>query len=175
MFKALAIAALILAGGDHGPTDDMFEKLREAPSVPEAQEIASDIVAAWMESGSPTVDILMERGVSAEMAGDDEGARAFYDRAILIRPGYAEAYNRRAALFLKADNYSEALRDVNEALRLEPRHFGAWMGLGAVLETFGARSEALQAYREARGIYPELEAAKQAERRLAPRSDGTAL
>lgn len=176
MFKALAFSFLLLIGSQSaGPTDEMFEKLLEAPTESEATEVAMDIFAAWMESGSPTVDILMERGVEAQMAGDVTFARAMYDRAILIEPEYAEAWNRRAGLFLAEEKYAEALRDVNEALRLEPRHFGAWTGLGAVLETFGARKEALTAYREALKIHPHLAPAKLAERRLATNSDGQSL
>lgn len=176
MFKALAFSFFLLASGPvAGPSDEMFEKLLEAPSESEAEEVAMDIFAAWMESGSPTVDILMERGVEAQLAGELDLARAMYDRAILIKPDYAEAWNRRAALFLAEENYAEALRDVNEALRLEPRHFGAWTGLGAVLETFGAREEALQAYREALKIHPWLAPARQGEGRLATFADGQAL
>ena len=44
----------------------MFEKLRNAPSDSEANDVAMDIWASWMESGSPTVDVIMERGVDAQ-------------------------------------------------------------------------------------------------------------
>lgn len=176
MIKAFLIAGLIFASGaSHGPSDDMFDRLLQAPTESEADEVAQDIWAAWLESGSPTVDLLMERAVAAETAGDVAHARALYDRAILIEPDYAEAWNRRAALFLADENYAEALRDVNEALRLEPRHFGAWLGLGMVLETFGAQKEALAAYREALAIHPNLAPAKQAERRLSKSNDGQSL
>lgn len=176
MIKAVLLAgALLVSGPSHGPSDDMFERLKTAPSQSEADEVAQDIWAAWLESGSPTVDLLMERAIEAEEVGDAEHARALYDRAILIAPDYAEAWNRRAALFLAEENFSEALRDVNEALKREPRHFGAWLGLGMVLETFGAQEQALEAYREALAIHPNLAPAKHAEKRLARANDGQAL
>ena len=145
MFKRLLLAALIFAGqAAAGPSDEMFEKLHNAPSESEANDVAQDIWASWMESGSPTVDMLMERAVDAQAIGDYETARAFYDRAILIAPDYAEAWSRRAGLFLNDENFPEALRDLNEALRLEPRHFGAWAGLGIMMEAMGAEKEALE-------------------------------
>lgn len=175
MLKALALATFLFASQAAGPTDEMFDKLLNAPSEPEAAEIESDIQAAWMESGSATVDILMERGVAAQVTGDFAFARAMFDRAVLIRPDYAEAWHRRAGLFLMDENFSEAFRDVNEALRLEPRHFEAWMVLGAVFEGFGAEAEALEAYREALKIHPNYQPAKQGADRLRPKADGQAL
>lgn len=176
MFKALAVASLILAAGpEYGPSDKMFDELQNAPSEEEGKSVALDIWAAWMESGSPTVDILMERAVNAQAAGDNAFARALYDKAILIKPDYAEAYNRRATLFLNEQNYPEALRDLNEALTHEPRHFGAWLGLGRIFEALGADKEALNAYREALAIYPEFPEAKAGAERLAKTQDGTAL
>ncbi|MEL6752976.1 MAG: tetratricopeptide repeat protein, partial [Pseudomonadota bacterium] len=68
-----------------------------------------------------------------------------------------------------------ALRDLNEALKHEPRHFGAWLGLGLMLERLGSTSEALEAYREALDIYPRLDAARRGEARLREMTDGTAL
>lgn len=176
MLKAIASAVLMLmAGLQAGPSDQMFDDLKMAPSPEEAESIALDIWAAWLESGSPTVDLLMERGVAAQSVGDLELARAFYDRAILIEPDYAEAWNRRATIFLQEENLAEALRDINETLAREPRHFGAWLGLGIVLERLGAKDEALTAYREALAIYPHLERARSAARRLEDAVDGTAL
>jgi tetratricopeptide (TPR) repeat protein len=176
MLKRLLLAILIFAGpASAGPSEEMFEKLHNAPSESEANDAAQDIWASWMESGSPTVDMIMERAVDAQTVGDYETARAYYDRAILIEPDFAEAWNRRATLFLNDENFPEALRDLNEALRLEPRHFGAWAGLGIMMETMGAEKEALEAYRQALDIYPFMTQAMQAEKRLSKAAEGQGL
>ncbi|WP_143435278.1 tetratricopeptide repeat protein [Henriciella aquimarina] len=176
MFKAFAFASiLMLSGQGYGPSDEMFEELKQAPSEEEAASVALDIWAAWMESGSAAADLIMERAVTAQSNGELELARELYDRVIAIQPEYAEAYNRRASVFLREDKYDEALRDVNKALELEPRHFAAWTGLGRVLEELGARDEALEAYREALKIHPTLGPAKSAEARLVKEMNGQGL
>ena len=176
MIRALLLAVLFLVGVAHAePSDEMFEKLRNAPSDSEANDVAMDIWASWLESGSPTVDVIMERGVDAQTAGDFETARAFYDRAILIKPDYAEAWNRRASIFMMSENYPEALRDLNETLRLEPRHFGAWSGLGMMFESMGSPRYALEAYREAINIHPRMQQALVAEKRLSKLAEGQGL
>ncbi|MEM1148401.1 MAG: tetratricopeptide repeat protein [Pseudomonadota bacterium] len=173
MLKAFAFSGLLLISGpDFGPSDKMFEELKTAPTEEEANDIALDIWASWMESGSHAADLVMERAVQAQSFGDLERARALYDRVIAIQPDYAEAWNRRATLFLSQENYGEALRDVNEALRLEPRHFGAWGGLGAVLERLGSNDEAIQAYQKALEIYPLFPSAKRGISRIRREQEG---
>lgn len=173
MLKALISAGLIFVSApDFGPSDKMFDDLKSAESEEAANATATDIWAAWMESGSDAADLVMERAVSAQAQGDSDLAKALYDRVIAIQPDYAEAWNRRATVFLSEENYSEALRDVNEALRLEPRHFGAWGGLGAVLESLGAEKEALEAYQKALEIYPLFPRAKSAVSRLTKEIEG---
>ncbi len=167
MFKSIFLAGVILVGSpDHGPSDQMFQDLLEAPTPEEANDTALDIWAAWMESGSDAADLVMERAVQAQAMGDLELARALYDRTLAIQPDFAEAWNRRATVFLAEQNYAEALRDVNEALRLEPRHFGAWGGLGAVMESLGSTDEALAAYEKALEIYPHYISAQKGIARL---------
>ncbi|MEL6387106.1 MAG: tetratricopeptide repeat protein [Pseudomonadota bacterium] len=172
MLKMLSIIAILLAAG---PSDEMFDKLRNAPTPEEAESVASDIWASWLESGSPTVDLLMERAVAAETAGDRPHARALYDRVILIKADYAEPWYRRAALFYADDQLDEALRDLNETLSLEPRHFGAWFALATLLERLGSEEEARDAYREALALHPHWEPARRAAGRLDKDILGTAL
>lgn len=173
MFKALAFAGIMLVSSpDFGPSEEMFDELKTAPTEEEANDIALDIWASWMESGSAAADLVMERAVQAQAFGDLDHARALYDRVIAIQPGYAEAWNRRATVFLAQGNYSEALRDVNEALRLEPRHFGAWGGLGAVLERLGSKDEAISAYEKALEIYPLFPSAKRGISRIRREQEG---
>ncbi|HPF24910.1 MAG: hypothetical protein R3C08_13440 [Hyphomonas sp.] len=178
MLRTLVLAlAFVLAGlpALAVPTDEMFEKLKNAPSESEANDAAQDIWASWMESGSATVDMIMQRGVEAQMMGDPATARAFFDRAILIKPDYSEAWFRRAGLFLAEENFPEALRDLNETLKLEPRHFGAWAGLGSVFEAMNAKEQALESWREALAIYPYMRDGLQAEKRLAKEAEGQGL
>lgn len=176
MLKTLAFAGIIFVSGpSFGPSDEMFEELKNAPTEQEATSVALDIWAAWMESGSAAADLVMERAVTVQSNGELDLARNLYDRVIAIRPEYAEAYNRRASVFLAQEQMGEALRDVNEALKLEPRHFGAWTGLGRVLEELGAKDEALAAYREALKIHPTLGPAKSAEARLMKEENGQGL
>ncbi|MEM1086668.1 MAG: tetratricopeptide repeat protein [Pseudomonadota bacterium] len=173
MIKALAFAGLVFVSTpDFGPSDQMFDDLKSAETENDANSTALDIWAAWMESGSDAADLVMERAVDAQAQGNLELAQALFDRVIAIQPDYAEAWNRRATIFLAQENYAEALRDVNEALRLEPRHFGAWGGLGAVLESLGAREEALQAYKNALEIYPLFPRARSAVARLTKDIEG---
>lgn len=178
MLRALLLVLALLVTGPPAlamPSADMFDKLKNAPSESEANDIAQDIWASWSEFGSATVDMIMERGAEAQMIGDDATARTFYDRAIMIKPDYPQAWFRRAGIFLSEENYPEALRDLNEALKLEPRHFGAWAGLGSMFEALGANDQALEAWREALAIYPFMRDGLQAEKRLAKTAEGQGL
>ncbi|MEZ5946420.1 MAG: tetratricopeptide repeat protein [Hyphomonas sp.] len=178
MLKALVFTCLFALTGLTAaamPTDEMFDKLKKAPSESEANDIAQDIWASWLESGSATIDMIMARGTEAQNAGDYDTARAFYDRAILIKPDYCEAWHRRAGLFAREENFPEALRDLNEALRLEPRHFGAWASLASLFEAMSAEDQALDAWREVLTIYPTMREAQAAEKRLTKQAEGQGL
>ena len=46
---------------------------------------------------------------------------------------------------------------IRETLRHEPRHYGAWAGLGRILQQTGDDRRALDAYRRALAIHPQLD------------------
>jgi hypothetical protein len=87
MLKHALVAALVwLAPAAHAaPTDDMFARLKAATEEAEAADVAADIWATWLESGSPTVDLLMERVGIALESGDTETAHELLDRVILLK------------------------------------------------------------------------------------------
>ncbi|MDP1554659.1 MAG: tetratricopeptide repeat protein [Hyphomonas sp.] len=172
----LAALVIVLAPAAHAaPTEEMFAKLKAATEEAEAADVAADIWATWLESGSPTVDLLMQRAMEAVQYEDTDTAHELLDRVILLKPDYPEAWHRRAGLFLADENYPEAFRDLNEALKLEPRHFGAWLGMGVMLESLGGAKEALVSYREALAIYPLMPQARFAADRLAKQAEGQEL
>jgi tetratricopeptide (TPR) repeat protein len=149
--------------------------LATSGSEEEAGQIEEEVWGAWMFSGSPTVDMLMVRAQDAIEGDDLDRARDMYDRAILIKPDYSEAWYRRALLFFNDGKYDEAIADLEGALRGEPRHFGAWIGLGAIFESIERPEAALRAYRKALAVHPFAAAAKQGESRLVIAVEGRPL
>jgi tetratricopeptide (TPR) repeat protein len=170
-----SLVGVVTPGTPQSAAQEALDKLAKATDEREAQRLEEDVWDAWLSSGSPTVDILMTRGIAALRTGDTDLARDMFDRAIMIRPQYAEAWNRRATLFFNDGKYDQAIADIESTLRYEPRHFGAWMGLGMIFESIDKPAAALKAYRKALAIDPFLEAAKQGEKRLTVLVEGRPL
>lgn len=147
-------------------SQELLDKLEIIESDAEAATIEEEIWDAWLVSGSATVDIMMKRGLEYQESADAESARDMFDRAIAIKPDYAEAWNRRALLFFNDGKYDEAIADLESTLTYEPRHFGAWIGLGMIFESIERPEAALKAYRKALEIHPHAAAAKQGEARM---------
>ena len=152
--------------------DKLFAQLAAAGNSADASVIEKKIWAIWGESGSPTVDILLERAQAAEAAGDLPRARSLLDKAADILPDYAEIYDRRAVLAVHAENSDSALADINETLKREPRHFAALAALGMIYENQGHKKAAIAAYEDALKIDPFLDEAKQGVGRLKPKVEG---
>ncbi len=169
-----ACQATVPSRGDPA-LDPLFEQLRAAPDAESAARIEARIWVAWDDSGSPTVDVLLDRAEAAEVRGDVEQARQFLNEATKLLPEYAEAYNRRAVLAFGEEDFAAALADIDETLKREPRHFGALTGLAAIYESLGQEPAALEAYRAALAIHPHYEQARQGEARLRQRVEGQAI
>ena len=179
-FLVLSFLAWTLAacgGPQTGPVRDpaldaLFVQLAQAGDDTAASRIETQIWSRWADSGSPTVNILVERSAAAERRGDPELALRFLDQATDLAPNYAEPWNRRANLAYRAHDYSGAIAAIQETLKREPRHFGALAGLGLIYEELNQPRAALDAFRAALAIHPHYEIARQGVRRLEPRVDG---
>lgn len=136
--------------------DKLFADLKQAPAQDEADKIAGRIWEIWMRSGRDDVDVMMSR-VVANTAGRHYGlALLLLDEVTELAPDFAEAWNKRAALRYRMGEYAGALDDIETALKLEPRHFGAFAVKSAILADTSKWQEALAAYRAALAINPHL-------------------
>ncbi len=180
-FVIAIVAAISLAACNAGPStstradpelDALFAQLEQAEDQQTATPIEQAIWARWADSGSPTVNILLERATAAEDDGDAELAERFLDQASDLAPDYAETWNRRANLYYAIDDYPGAIAAIQETLKREPRHFAALAALGMIYEELGQQRPALEAFRAALVIHPHYEIAIQGVRRLEPRVDG---
>jgi tetratricopeptide (TPR) repeat protein len=86
----------------------------------------------------------------------------YLDRILTLKPDYAEGWNVRATVYFLREDYSRALFDLEEVLKLEPRHFDALAGLGAVLRELGKDKEALAVFEQALALDPHLESVQKA-------------
>jgi tetratricopeptide (TPR) repeat protein len=152
--------------------DALFERLAEAPDDSSARELEEQIWGRWADSGNETVDILLERARAAEVAGEAELAVQFLDQASDLAPNFAEPWNARARIAYAASDYRAAIAAIQETLKREPRHFGAYGALGLIYEEMNEERLALEAYRAALAVHPHYEIAVQGARRLEPRVDG---
>ena len=175
LFIALALAACSQAPS-HAPVDpaldSMFSALGDAPDAESAAPVEAAIWEHWADSGSPTVNILLERAAAAESAGETDRAIRFLNEASALAPDFAEPWNRRASLAYETEDYPGAISAIQEALKREPRHFGAYAGLGLIYEELGQERAALEAFRAALAIHPHYDAALRGVSRLEPRVDG---
>jgi tetratricopeptide (TPR) repeat protein len=144
----------------------LFAELGDAPDALSAELIERQIWNRWTLSGSPTVDVLLERASAAEAAGDPQLARAFLIEAAELAPDFAEPWSRRAALAYDAQDYQGAILAIEETLKREPRHFAALAGLGVIYEELGEPRAALAAYRAALEIHPNFTSARLSAARL---------
>jgi len=145
-------------GTDHTRNlDFLFGALKQAPDEETAKAIENRIWALWMLSGSDTTNLLMSRARSAVEAKDLDLAVKLLDAVIKIRPGYVEAWNRRATIYYVKRDYGRAMADIRQVLKREPRHFGALSGLGLILQDMGDDKQALEVFRRTLKIYPRIE------------------
>ncbi len=140
--------------------ENLFARLKGESNAEDANLIAEEIWAIWLDSGSDTVNFILRRGTSAQKRNDNKLARRMFDHVTSLNPDYAEGWARSSRLALEEKDLSRALNEAAQALIYEPRHFYALWTMGNVFEQLGRQEEALEAYREANKLYPELKAVK---------------
>lgn len=136
--------------------DFLFGALKAAPDAEAAKAVETRILAVWQASGSDTADLLMSRVQQAVAAKEIELGIELLDAIVDLRPEFAEGWNRRATLHFMNKDYGASLADLREVLAREPRHFGALVGLGMILQEIDEERMALTVFRRALELHPHL-------------------
>ena len=155
--------------------DELYARLREAEGPRQARVLEAQISMTLAQSGSPTADLLMVRAQQAVQQRQADLALSLLDAVIDMYPDYVEAWSRRATLHFARREIGRAITDIENVLRLEPRHFGAMVGLGMMLQQLGQDRQALAAFKRAMEINPHIERVPQIILRLRPKVDGVEL
>ncbi|MDU9002711.1 tetratricopeptide repeat protein [Sedimentitalea todarodis] len=141
----------------------------------EARGLDRQLQRLWSRSGSASMDLLLQRGRDS-LEEDDTAAAIEHLTALTDHaPDFAEGWSTRALAYFHAELYGPALSDLERALALNPNNYNAILGLGALLEEFGDKTRAYQAYTRAQAIHPHHEEVTKALDRLRPGIEGEAL
>lgn len=170
-FLNLAVAAVLtftatsVAAQDGSRLPELLEQLAQ-PDNEGWRRLERQITTEWSKSGSPAMDLLLQRGREA-MREDDMPAAIEHLTALTDHaPDFAEGWNARATAYFRAGQYGPALDDIARVLALNPQHFGALAGLGTILRETGKKDAALRAFKAALAIHPHMEEIRKAAERL---------
>jgi tetratricopeptide (TPR) repeat protein len=136
--------------------DQLFSDLKRERNEKAAERIAGRIWGEWSQSGSASVDLMMQWSQKAIEDQKYDVALDFLDQVVTLQPDYAEGWNRRATVHFLMKNFGKSMSDINQTLRLEPRHFGALSGLAQIMAATGHKQSALEAWQKVLAIYPMM-------------------
>lgn len=152
--------------------DKLFADLEKADSEENADPIESRIEALFLQSGSPTIDLLMTRSQSALKSGDAGTARKVIDSVTKLAPDFAEGWHMRAQLQLAAGDDAGAMISLQKTVALNPREFNALSHLADMLGEYGDKKGALSLYRKVQMLDPTNDDAARAVRKLTREVEG---
>jgi tetratricopeptide (TPR) repeat protein len=140
--------------------DKLFSDLKRERNEKAAERIAGNIWSEWFQSGSASIDLMMQWSQKAMNEQKFDVALDFLDQVVTLQPSYAEGWNRRATVHFMMKNYGKSMADIDRTLQLEPRHFGALSGLAQIMAETGHKQSALEAWQKVLAIYPMMRSAQ---------------
>lgn len=110
----------------------------------------------WSRSGDAHIDKLYAKGVAQMNSGAAEDAIATFGEIIRLKPGFAEAWNKRATVLYFTGRLRESLADCDEVIKRNPNHFGALAGYGQIYTGLADYEMALEYFGKALAVNPNL-------------------
>jgi TonB family protein len=105
-----------------------------------------------------TADEAYRRGTRLMQTRHVDEAISMFNRAILLKPDWAQAFAARGRALSQAKRYGEAINDFDEAIRLEPEHAAWYDSRGLSYSNSGQHSRAIEDYARAIEMSPTTSA-----------------
>lgn len=134
----------------------LFSRLSAASSEAEARQVADAIWRIWTEPDDPVLAARIREIITAGGFAGPASQLPLINALVADYPDYSEAWNMRATAHFLRGAYEQSLSDIEKALALEPRHFGALSGQALIFHSQGKRDHAIEAMRKALDIHPWL-------------------
>lgn len=156
MLRFALISALLASPVFAGEREDLFDALGQAKTEVVGRAAEDAIWKFWMIGPNEEATALVARAMERRRWYDFAGALEILNEAVEKAPEWAEAWNQRAFIHFLRENYDKSLDDLERALELEPKHFGALAGKARILMRQGRMELGQKFLRQAAEIHPFL-------------------
>ena len=111
----------------------LLDQLAVVESGDDANLIRKKIWLLWLNSYNDKKNKLkIDLALELFNNGNLEKADKAFSEIIKLEPEYVEGWNKRATLKFLLGDFSGSLKDIQEVLKRQPRHFGAISGSGLI-------------------------------------------
>ncbi len=148
MYQLVKLGTAKDAGAVYALLDDAEPSVRQAA--------LATVWQLWGKSGDAAIDKLYQEGLDRMQDGDMPKAIKVFSDIIARRPGFAEAWNKRATIHYMSGDYDLSMKDCERVLELLPQHFGALVGYAQMLAEREQPEKALNLMERASKINPYL-------------------
>jgi tetratricopeptide (TPR) repeat protein len=154
----LMLGANVLAqnGGSSTMLDTLFAKLQTATDPMAIQSLEGAIWEQWVLVPDGPQRELMMRGIAEMQQRQLKQSVETFSELIELAPELSEAWNKRATAYWLLGNFPASLNDICETVKREPRHFGAYSGLGMIRAEMGEYPRAVAAFELAKKYNPHI-------------------
>jgi tetratricopeptide (TPR) repeat protein len=152
----LGTNALAQNGGSSTMLDTLFAKLQTATDPTAIQSLEAAIWEQWIMVPEGPQRELMLRGMVEMQQRQLKQSVETFGKLIEIAPELSEAWNKRATAHWLLGDFPASLSDICETVKREPRHFGAYSGLGMIRAEMGEYRRAVAAFELAKKYNPHI-------------------
>ncbi|WP_244437538.1 hypothetical protein [Roseivivax isoporae] len=135
-------------------SDELLSQLAEAEDDVAAQRVERELQLEWSKSGSAAMDLLLKRGRDAMEVNDLDAAVEHLTALTDHAPDFAEGWLALSLAYYAKELYGPAAYALERTLALNPDHFGALQGVGAIFDHLDEPQRAYDAYAMAARLRP---------------------
>ncbi|SNS62863.1 tetratricopeptide repeat protein [Antarctobacter heliothermus] len=174
-FCALVMISLPSLGRAQDRADELLQELMQAETEVAALRLENQIISEWSKSGSASMDLLLKRGRDALEVKDSAAAIEHFHALTDHAPDFAEGWHGLALAYFEAERFGPAMDALEHVLALNPNHFAALRGVGAINEQVGKPILAYRAFEKVLELRPHDPNVAQAMERLEREAIGITL
>ncbi|MCC8431816.1 tetratricopeptide repeat protein [Reyranella aquatilis] len=152
----LTIDVQAQSAGSGTVLDTLFAKLQAATDPSAIRSLEAAIWEQWVMVPDMSQRAMMMRGIAEMQQQEFKTSIDTFTRLIDVAPDLPEAWNKRATVHWLMGNFTASLADICETVKREPRHFGAYSGLGMIRAEMGENARAIAAFELARKWNPHI-------------------